>query len=180
MQTTFFFSICGLAASLMLWPGCALACWQEAASRQGVPAALLYAIAQAESSLNPVAVNRTHYERTGTVDIGYMGINSDRRVLHRLGVTEQALYEPCTNIQVGSRILAEKIRRYGNTWEAVGAYNASCAKLDAVRCQAARRRYAWRVYRFMAHVRPAAPPALAAAAEAIAPRASILARVSLR
>lgn len=130
-------------------PPAVQACWDEAARRHGVSADLLYAIANVESSLKPSEVNLSHRAQTGTIDIGLMGINTAPRVLKKLGVTEQDLYDQCTNINVGARILSEKFHRYGNTWEAIGAYNASCVKLPPPRCAEVRRRYAWRVYRHL-------------------------------
>jgi hypothetical protein len=48
---------------------------------------------------------------------------------------------------VGAWILADKIQRYGFSWEAVGAYNAACTELKGKACDAARSKYAWCVYR---------------------------------
>jgi hypothetical protein len=37
--------------------------------------------------------------------------------------------------------------RHGANWDAVGAYNAACTRLQPTDCAAARSRYAWQVYR---------------------------------
>ncbi len=100
----------------------AQACWDEAAARYHVNSAVLYAIAQTESGLNPLAVGRNP---NGSRDIGLMQINSAwLPKLAEYGITERDLFQPCTSIHVGAWILAHNIYRYGYTWEAVGAYNA--------------------------------------------------------
>lgn len=124
------------------------ACWQDAAARYGVDARLLYAIAQQESGLDPRAINRSHAARTGSVDIGLMQVNSRwLPVLHRHGLREADLLDPCTNLHVGAWILAQSIQRYSATWEAVGAYHAGCRELRPADCAATRARYAAAVYR---------------------------------
>jgi len=136
------------AAVLSAVPALSFACWTEAASRYGVSADLLYAVAQVESNLNPNAVNRTHFKRTGQYDIGLMQINSSHlHQLARYGITEHDLYNACTNIHVGAWLLAESFHRHGVSWNAVGAYNAACVKLRGTACNEARSTYAWRVYR---------------------------------
>lgn len=113
------------------------ACWVEAANKYGINPYLLYAIAKTESGLNPRAIN---HNTNGSYDIGLMQINSGwLPTLRKYGVTEEALFEPCTSIQVGAWILAQNIQQFGNTWEAVGAYNARSPVL--------RLKYATKVYR---------------------------------
>lgn len=129
------------------------ACWERAAAETGTSIQLLQAIAWAESSMRPQAVNISHQNVTGTRDVGLVGVNTESRMLRRLGLTEAELLDPCTNLRAGARILREKFDRYGTTWEAVGAYNASCTTLKGAACQAARTAYAWRVYRAMLVVR---------------------------
>jgi soluble lytic murein transglycosylase-like protein len=129
--------ICALFASSILLAGPAAACWEDAATRYGINPYLLYAIAKTESGLNPNAVNRN---RNGSYDLGLMQINSRwLPILRKHGIDEQSLLDPCTSIHVGAWILAQNMQRMGNSWEAVGAYNARDPVL--------RQRYAGKVYR---------------------------------
>ena len=123
-------------------------CWEQAAARYSVNPALLVAIARTESGLNPLAINRN---RNGSRDIGLMQINS--RWLPSLamhGISERDLLDPCTSIHVGAWVLAGNVQRLGNTWEAVGAYNARNPVL--------RHAYAQRVYRQLERASASAHP----------------------
>ena len=115
----------------------ATACWDAASQRYGVNMHLLYAIAKTESGLNPRAINRN---ADGSYDIGLMQINSRwLPTLRKYGLSEEQLFDACTSINVGAWILAQNMHRLGNTWNAVGAYNA--------RSDDRRLRYAMKVYR---------------------------------
>lgn len=147
MRSSPFVSLAAMAVMATLSPQ-ALACWGEAGQRYGVSADLLYAIARVESNLNPKAVNRSHFQRTGSYDIGLMQINNRHlSVLSRHGIRESDLFDPCTNIQVGAWLLSDLFFRRGTTWDAIGAYNAACSQLKGEACAKARAQYAWRVYR---------------------------------
>ncbi len=152
---------CWVVASA-LTPASALAyCFDEAGKRYGVSPKLLRAVARVESGFRADAINRSHEARTGSYDIGLMQVNSRwLPQLARYGIDEMALRaEPCTNVHVGAWILSSLFARLGPGWDAVGAYNASCATLKGEACARARLGYAWRVYRAMqaddAGVRPA-------------------------
>lgn len=102
-------------------------CFADAAQRYGVSESLLRAIAQQESSMNPMAVhyNTVKPGKPQTRDIGLMQINSDHLpTLSRYGISEKDLFEPCTNVHIGAWVLAVAFQKYGPTWRAVGAYNA--------------------------------------------------------
>ena len=130
------------------------ACWDDAAARYGLPAALLRAIASVESGFNPGATSTGN--RDGSRDIGLMQINSAwRPLLAAYGIRESDLYDPCTNLHVGAWVLAHNIARLGWDWDAIGAYNAGCQRLTRHACEALRTRYAWRVWRAWQRIAPA-------------------------
>lgn len=114
-------------------------CFEAAAFRHGVNPHLLRAIAHVESSGKADAVNINRQFRTYNEDIGLMQINSiwlQELAVH--GIHRQHLLDACINIHVGAWILARQIRKYGNTWQAVGAYHSATPDLNV--------RYARRVH----------------------------------
>lgn len=112
------------AAILLTMQGAAHAdCIDDAAAFQHINVNLMRGIAQVESGMKPDRINTNS---NGTTDIGLMQINSSwLPVLAREGISEQSLFDPCTNAYVGAWILSENIRQLGPTWNAVGAYNAA-------------------------------------------------------
>lgn len=112
-------------------------CIDDAAAFHHVNASLVRAIAMQESGMVPTSVGQN---RDGSRDIGLMQINSRwLPTLARYGVTEQGLFDACTNAYVGTWILAQNIQRMGASWEAVGAYNAAT--------RSKREAYVARIYR---------------------------------
>ena len=131
-------------------------CFEHHGKRFGLDPALLRAIAHVESSGRPHAVNASHQERTGTRDLGLMQINSAwLPKLREYGITQADLFDGCTSVEVGAWVLHDLVRRFGNTWNAVGAYNAACSQLKGQACIDARARYSWRVYRRLQATAPA-------------------------
>lgn len=134
-----------LALPVAARPSPAIApCFEQAAQHYGLASELLRAIAQAESRLDPLAVNTAN--RDGSWDIGLMQINS--RWLPQLdaaGIAPESLYDACTSIWVGAWVLAGNVARYGYGWQAVGAYNVGTAESPSARAR--RERYADRVHR---------------------------------
>lgn len=112
----------------------------------GVNARLLWAMAKVESSHSPQAMNRGHLGRTDSYDIGLMQINSRwLPTLAKYGITETNLKHPRTSIEVGAWILRDLFKRHGQSWEAVGAYNAACTQLKGDECRKARDLYIGKV-----------------------------------
>jgi hypothetical protein len=156
----------GLATTAGASAGLTDDCFVQQGQRFGLDPALLRSIGRVESGLRPDAVNRSHLARTGTRDIGLMQINSGwLPTLARYGISEADLYDACTNIEVASWILSSLTERHGNTWAAVGAYNAACTQLNGDACLRQRAGYAWKVHHHLrqvqpmgaAHTAPAAP-----------------------
>lgn len=105
---------------LLMTPATSIAfCFDEAGQKYGVSPWVLWAIAKAESSFDPVAVNRN---KNGSVDVGLMQINSCWA--DRLGPTWNDLFDPCTNVMTGAWVLRQCVNEYGNTWLAVGCYHS--------------------------------------------------------
>lgn len=128
----------------------ASACWKEAAARYGVSPRLLCGIGKVESRFQSHAVNLSHIQRTHSSDIGEMQVNSRwLKKLSQYGLTKNDLLDSCTNRNIGAWILSDLIARMGDTWNAVGAYNAACTSLSPTECRQARSEYAWKVYHAM-------------------------------
>lgn len=126
-------------------------CFEQAGTEHNVNPQLLRAIAQVESALNHKAINESHIQRTKTIDIGLMQINSSNlSALAKDGVTQEKLLDdPCLNVRIGARILAEKFKKEGANWDGVGAYNAACVQLKGEECQRARNNYTTKVWQAM-------------------------------
>ena len=107
-------------------PVASAACYEQAAAHYGVDVALLKAIAEQESGFNP---SSTHLNTDGSEDIGEMMINSSwLRKLAPFGIKRHHLFDACLNEHIGAWVLASNIKQFkGDTWKAVGAYNAKTA-----------------------------------------------------
>lgn len=104
-------------------------CFQEAAARYNVAPELVWSISKHESGLNPAAIN---WNTDGSYDFGLMQINSIHADdLRKAGIAWESLADPCTNVMVGAWLLSQRIREYGYTWKAIGAYHSKTpAKRD--------------------------------------------------
>lgn len=97
--------------------------WESVGYKYNIHPALLYAIAKTESGIRPHVTSAPN--KNGSYDIGMMQINSSwLPTLAKHGITEKHLYDPCVSLDVGAWVLHHNMQRYGNSWTAVGAYNA--------------------------------------------------------
>lgn len=131
-----------LLASLCLLAGLSgpahAECWHEAAATYGLDPMELGAIACVESrfrvdALSPVGARGVMQVMPGNA--------------RAAGLHPDVLWDACSNIYLGAWVLAQMKAKHGDTWEAVGAYNAACSKLKGAACRKARADYAWAVYR---------------------------------
>lgn len=102
---------------------------------------LIDAIIRTESNHDPLAI---HINTSGSEDVGLMQINTATWMpqIRKLGYDRLSLLDPCTNILVGTWILAQEVQRFGYTWSAVGAYNAG----PSINKESRRSSYARRVF----------------------------------
>jgi soluble lytic murein transglycosylase-like protein len=98
-------------------------CFKQAALHYKLPANLLKIIAIVESNMDAGAI---HINQNGSYDVGLMQINSFwiNKLAH-IGIQRGELLQGCTNIQIGAWILAQQVKRYGLSLDAIGSYNSS-------------------------------------------------------
>lgn len=97
-------------------------CFDESARFHNVNPWILRAIAAHESGFKPSTVARNS---NGSVDRGLTGINSVHLPeLARYGITANDLMDSCKSVFVAGWHLRKKIKKFGNTWVAVGAYHS--------------------------------------------------------
>lgn len=118
MITTFFIS-----SLLISFPAWSLDCFDRAGRHYRIDPDLLRAIAFRESSWRGKAMNIVSSKEYA---VGMMQIHSQNfSHLATFGITPQKLYHnSCLNIYTGAYYLSIAFRRWGYSWQAVGAYNA--------------------------------------------------------
>ncbi|MDM7322008.1 MAG: lytic transglycosylase domain-containing protein [Gammaproteobacteria bacterium] len=98
------------------------ACSLQAAAHHRVNPDILRAILLVESGGRPFAINKN---ANGTFDIGIAQINSIHlRDLSKFGIRPEHLFDECISIFVAAWHYRKQIDRFGNTWQAVGAYHS--------------------------------------------------------
>lgn len=129
-----------LVTAAVLMNGTANAyCFDEAGQKYQIDPRLVRAISIVESKGKASAF---HVNNDNTWDYGLMQINSSHlKELARFGINKDDLSNPCQVVHIGAWILARNIQVYGNTWNAVGAYNVGCKKLSKDECAKRRLNY---------------------------------------
>lgn len=102
-----------------------LSCLDAASKKNGMDKNIMLSIMAIEGG----QVGTESVNTNGSIDYGIMQINTvtikDLRDRFGLNYTiEQIRDDECTNIDVSARVLAQKIKEAGDTWEGVGDYNS--------------------------------------------------------
>ncbi|EKD9823945.1 type III secretion system LEE muramidase EtgA [Escherichia coli] len=120
-------------------------CFEITGKAYNIDPLILKAIAWNESKCKSGIKSKTN--KNGTYDIGIMQINSSHLdLLSKFNISEDDLLnDACINISVAGYILASNIKSRGNTWDAVGAYNAGY--FNTPNAVELRRQYAMKIYK---------------------------------
>ena len=125
----------------MLFSSLLASCIAFAANRYSIEEDMILAIAYVESRFDSQAVNQNS---DGSEDIGFMQVNSWWLTRFKdLGLRRSDLFEPCSNIMLGTWILRHSFDLYNDVWKAVGAYNAGTA--SDLETEVSRKNYAGKV-----------------------------------
>jgi soluble lytic murein transglycosylase-like protein len=113
---------------MMIFHDVPLACINEAAMTYQVPATMIVSVIKMEDGKN----GEISRNPNGTYDMGVMQINSIWLTkLKEKGISEESVKsDPCTNVKVGTWILAQGIAN-GDGWVGVGNYHSYTPKHNA-------------------------------------------------
>jgi soluble lytic murein transglycosylase-like protein len=116
--------LAALLSTAIVTPRLAVAdCVLDAAKYHKVNPTILLGIAIVESRMR---ANATNVNTNGSTDMGMMQINSIHLPeLKRYGVKATDLYDGCKNVYTGAWILRKQMDKYGNSWQAIGAYHSA-------------------------------------------------------
>lgn len=98
-------------------------CFEEAGALYGIAPEIISAISQQETGGRPDLP--PSWNTNGSYDVGLMQINSN---WYYWSPEVRALWpqiqDPCTNVMVGTWILAKCMNKYGYNWKAIGCYHS--------------------------------------------------------
>ena len=113
---------------MILFHGVPLDCINHAAVAFHVPATMIVSVMKIENGRNGMAIKN----KNGTYDLGVMQINTSWLPrLEKSGINQHELqFNGCTNVMVGSWILAQGIAS-GEGWKGLGNYHSRTPKHNA-------------------------------------------------
>jgi soluble lytic murein transglycosylase-like protein len=119
-----------MLGAVVLSPGTLEPIINEIATRYNVEPALIKAHIKAESNWD---VNASRFEaHKGDASWGLMQLllATGREVLGNANLTTTQLIQPRTNIEAGTKFIAQLQKRFGNMRDAIAAYNAGSPRIN--------------------------------------------------
>lgn len=103
---------------------------KDAAAKYNVPSALILAHIKQESNFDPNAYRAE--PAIGDASTGLMQVLLGTAKQFSPDATEEEMYDPAFNIDIGTAYIAKNLARYnGNVQDAIAAYNAGTARKNA-------------------------------------------------
>lgn len=122
MKHYYFISYTAIFLFLILSNTASASCFEKAGHDSYIDPDLLRSIAIVESNFDHLAIGKNQTKGFG---LGIMQIDSQHfDYLQKFDIYPEMLLDRCINIYVGAYFLKLALNRMGNTWDAVGAYNA--------------------------------------------------------
>lgn len=114
-------------------------CINHAAVTYHIPATAIIAVLKTEGG----KIGMASKNKNGTFDYGPMQINSTwLPKLQRMGYSQQQIQnDACTNIKIGTWILAQKIAAGKDWWHGIGGYNSYTPQFNQIYSRKVQRNY---------------------------------------
>ncbi|MFC5550198.1 lytic transglycosylase domain-containing protein [Massilia aerilata] len=114
---------CIVIAALSVYETARADCFDDAAQYHQVNPWILRAIAAQETGFKPNTVARNS---NNTIDLGMFGVNSVHLAeLAQYGVSQADLMDGCKAAFIAGWHLGKQVRKFGNSWVAVGSYHST-------------------------------------------------------
>jgi soluble lytic murein transglycosylase-like protein len=101
----------------------------EIGNRYGIEPALIKGVIKTESNWDVNASRFEAHKEDASWGLMQVMLSTARKVLNNPNLTTTQLINPKTNIEAGTKILAENWNRWGNLSDAIAAYNAGSPRL---------------------------------------------------
>ena len=106
-------------------------CFEQAATKYGLDATFIAAVASVESGLDPMAVSSA--DALGLMQIKWPLTAKELNIYKR-----EDLFDPCVNIDAGARYLAQLNQRFASSLLALAAYHVGPTRVDDTKLVPAR------------------------------------------
>ena len=106
-------------------------CFEQSATRHGLDATFIAAVASVESGLDPMAVSSA--DALGLMQIKWPLTAKELNIYKR-----EDLFDPCINIDAGARYLAQLNERFASSLLALAAYHVGPTRVDNTKLVPAR------------------------------------------